>query len=128
MRFAGGLLGAALLALLLSALAPQGADARARGWSRDCACAPLARVGRVHARRHVHGRAHRQYSSYRRVLAVDSIPIVVETTRGPVVVGQRREIGWWFPHPRWGYDYPWDGYGGPYYGYPSRDGYGRTEY
>ena len=110
-------------AALLVFAAPQAADARARGWSRHCACAP-----KPLARRHAHRRARRIHSSYRPVLAVDSIPVVVETTRGAVVVGQRREVGWWFPHPRWGYSYPWDGYGGPYYGYPSRDGYGQPEY
>ncbi|MFT4099005.1 MAG: hypothetical protein QM651_17935 [Rhodoblastus sp.] len=111
--------GAAILALV----APQAAEARARGWSRDCDCAR-----KPAARRYAHRRTHRHYSSYRPVLAVDSIPVVVETTRGAVVVGQRREAGWWFPHPRWGYSYPWDGYGGPYYGYPSRNAYGQPEY
>jgi len=128
MRIAGGALGAAFLALLFAAAAPQGAQARERGWSRDCACAPQQRAARAYPRRRAYLRARRPISSYRPVLAVDSIPIVVETTRGAVVVGRRREVGWWFPHPRWGYDFPWDGYGGPYYGYPSRDGYGRTEY
>ena len=126
MRISVALLGAAGVALL-AFVAPQPAAAGQSGWSPDCACAPKVRAHRQ-ARRTAHRRARRVYSSYRPVLAVDRIPIVVETTRGTVVVGQRREVGWWFPHPRWGYDYPWDGYGGPYYGYPSRDAYGRPEY
>lgn len=123
MRMTVGWLGAAALALLCGAVAPQEAQARQRGWSRACACAPKA-----HARRIAVRRAGRVYSSYRPVLAVDSMPVVVNTTYGGVVVGQRRSVGFFFPHPRWGYDFPWDGYGGPYYGYPPRDGYGRTEY
>ncbi|HMN72636.1 MAG TPA: hypothetical protein PKA55_12295 [Rhodoblastus sp.] len=120
MRIAGGLLSAAALALFFGA--PATAEARHRGWSRACACpqgAQVRHVGRFRARR---------LTSYRPVLAVDSIPVIVHSTYGDVVVGQRRSVGVFFPHPRWGYDFPWDGYGGPYYGYPPRDGYGRTEY
>lgn len=108
----------ATAALALAGVAPQAVEARTRGWSRHCACAPNVRVQRT-----TRLRARRIHSSYRPVLAVDSIPIVVETGYGPIAVGERRTVGYFFPHPRWGYDYPWDGYGGPYYGYPPRDGY-----
>ena len=117
MKIAFGLACAVATALLAGG-APGEAEARTRGWSRPCACAPQPRV-----RRAAHRRVRRFQSSYRPVLAVDSVPIVVETGYGPIAVGQRRTVGYFFPHPRWGYDYPWDGYGGPYYGYPPRDRY-----
>lgn len=116
MKLAGGLLGMAAIALVLGVAAPA-AEARARGWSRACACEPAAKARRV-----VHRRARRHYSSYRPVLAVDSVPIVVETRDGPIAVGQRRTISYVWPHPHYSYDYPWDGYGGPYYGYPAPRG------
>lgn len=112
MKLSFALAGAAAVALF-ALTAPGAAQARERGWSRACACAP-----KVHVRRHAHRRVRKAYSSYRPVLAVDSIPIVVQTQRGAILVGQGGRTGWWFPHPTWGYDYPWDGYGGPYYGYP----------
>lgn len=117
MRIALGL-ACAVATTFLTGSAPEPAEARTRGWSRHCVCAP-----QVRARRAAHRRVPRIRSSYRPVLAVDLIPIVVETGYGQIAVGQRRTIGYFFPHPRWGYDYPWDGYGGPYYGYPPRDGY-----
>ena len=118
MKIARGLLAVAAVALLLGAGAMDGAAARERGWSRACACAPRGKPRRL-----AHRRARRLHSSYRPALAVDLIPIVVETGEGPIIVGQRRSVGYFFPHPHWGYDYPWDGYCGPYYGYPPRDRY-----
>lgn len=118
MKMARGLLAVTAVAFLFGPGATDSAVAHERGWSRACACGPKARARRVADRR-----AHRLQSSYRPPLAVDSIPVVVETAEGPIIVGQRRTVGYFFPHPRWGYDYPWDGYGGPYYGYPPRDRY-----
>lgn len=116
MKLAGGLLGAAALALVLGAAAPA-AEARERGWSRACACIPKAKARRV-----AHRKARRHYSSYRPVLDVNSVQIVVQTGEGPIAVGQRRTISYAWPHPHYSYDYTWDGYGGPYYGYPAPRG------
>jgi len=116
MRLGFALLGAAAFALLAGGTSGE-AEARARGWSRACACAPKAQVRRV-----ARARTRRHSSSYRPVLAVDSVPIIVETRDGPIAVGQRRTISYAWPYPHYGYDYPWDGYGGPYYGYPAPRG------